>query len=147
MKIVNYSRQAESSGTVVGTTVTIGYDAPWRQVHAMLLQAAEQTGGVRKDPAPRVWQNSLSDFYVEYELIFSLERPEERVQVLSELHTHIQDTFNEQGVQIMSPHFERQPDEKVFVPKSQWFAGPAKAPAKQPLADPSTVFSPARHDG
>ena len=120
-RTVNYSRRAGENGAVVGTTVTIGYDAPWRQVHAMLLQAAEQTAGVRKDPAPRVLQKSLSDFYVEYELVFSLDEPSQRVPILSELHMHIQDAFNEQGVQIMSPHFETQPREKVFVPKSQWF--------------------------
>jgi small-conductance mechanosensitive channel len=120
-RTVNYSRQANNEGAMVGTTVTIGYDAPWRQVHEMLLYAADQTSGVRKEPAPRVWQTALSDFYVEYELVVNLDHPEERVPVLSELHMHIQDAFNEQGVQIMSPHFETQPNEKVFVPKSQWF--------------------------
>jgi small-conductance mechanosensitive channel len=128
---VNYSRQATDEGAVVGTTVTIGYDAPWRQIHEMLLHAADQTTGVRKDPAPRVWQKALSDFYVEYELVFNLDHPEERVAILSELHKHIQDAFNEQGVQIMSPHFEMQPGEKVYVPKSQWFAKSTSASAKK----------------
>ena len=115
-KTINYSRQASDDGLTVGTTVTIGYDAPWRQVHAMLLSAAERTDGVRKDPAPRVWQKALSDFYVEYELLVNLDHPEDRLPILSELHMHIQDAFNEQGVQIMSPHFEGQPNEKVVVP-------------------------------
>ena len=119
-KTVNYSRQASDGGAMVGTTVTIGYDAPWRLVHEMLLHAADQTSGVRKEPAPRVWQIALSDFYVEYELVVNLNHPEDRLPVLSELHMHIQDAFNEQGVQIMSPHFESQPNEKVFVPKDQW---------------------------
>ena len=118
---VNYSRLAAGDGAVVGTTITIGYDAPWRQVHEMLLKAAAETTGVRKDPAPRVWQKALSDFYVEYELVFNLDHPQERTPILSELHKHIQDAFNEQGVQIMSPHFLSQPDDKVYVPKSQWF--------------------------
>ena len=64
-KTINYSRHAGDDGGGVGTTVTIGYDAPWRLVHEMLLHAAEQTTGVRKNPPPRVWQKSLSDFYVE----------------------------------------------------------------------------------
>jgi small-conductance mechanosensitive channel len=101
--------------------VTIGYDAPWRQVHAMLLQAASQTEGVRSDPVPFVLQKALSDFFVEYELIFNVDNPARRGLILSEVHTHIQDAFNEAGVQIMSPHFESQPNEKVFVPRSQWF--------------------------
>jgi len=118
---VNYSRHTKATGVLMKTTVTIGYDAPWRQVHGMLLHAAEQTVGIRKDPAPRVLQKTLSDFYVEYELVFHVDEPSKRVTMLSELHTHIQDQFNEEGVQIMSPHYEGQPSDKVFVPKSQWF--------------------------
>ena len=127
-KTVNYSRHAGDAGAGVGTTITIGYDAPWRQVHAMLLHAADQTAGLRKDPAPRVWQRALSDFYVEYELVVSLDEPEDRVPILSELHMHVQDAFNEQGVQIMSPHFENQPHQKIFVPKSRWFPKPLELP-------------------
>ncbi len=36
----NYSRAVEGRGYVVDTTVTIGYDTPWRQVEAMLIEAA-----------------------------------------------------------------------------------------------------------
>jgi small-conductance mechanosensitive channel len=123
-RIVNYSRQASGPGAVLGTTVTIGYGAPWRLVHAMLLQAAAETDGVRQDPPPRVIQRALSDFHVEYELIFNVDDPAKRLAILSELHTHIQDNFNEEGVQIMTPHYESQPNERVFVPKSQWFPKP-----------------------
>ena len=121
----NYTRLAGDEGTIVAATVTIGYDAPWRQVHAMLLLAAEQTAGVRKNPHPRVMQKALADFYVEYNLVFNLDRPEDHSAVLSELHAQIQDAFNEFGVQIMSPHFETQPRKQVFVPKADWFAAPA----------------------
>jgi small-conductance mechanosensitive channel len=138
---VNYSRHAGDGGAIVSTTVTIGYDAPWRLVHAMLLKAADQTAGVRKDPAPRVWQKSLSDFYVEYDLVVNLDRPEERIPVLSEMHTHIQDAFNEQGVQIMSPHFETQPNNKVFVPKSEWFTKLAEGAAQDNGKEPGESAS------
>ena len=124
--ITNYSRLAEDQGAIVGTTVTIGYDAPWRQVHAMLALAAERTPGVRKAPQPFVLQRSLSDFYPEYHLVVHLDRPETRIRILSDLHANIQDVFNEFGVQIMSPHFEKQPAEKVWVPKEQWHAAPAR---------------------
>lgn len=124
--VTNYSRLAGKDGAVVGTAVTIGYDAPWRQVEAMLKLAASRTPGIRQEPAPRVIQKSLSDFYVEYELLFNIDRPEERPKILSRVRAQIQDAFNEFGVQIMSPHFEEQPGGKVFVPKSEWFASPAK---------------------
>jgi small-conductance mechanosensitive channel len=123
--VTNYSRLAQEQGAVVHTTVTIGYDAPWRQVHALLERAADGTPGVRKDPRPAVLQRSLSDFYVEYQLLAHIEKVEVRLQVLSDLHASIQDAFNEVGVQIMSPHFESQPREKVVVPKALWNPPPA----------------------
>jgi len=134
-KTVNYSRHAADVGARVGTTVTIGYDAPWRLVHAMLLNSARQTPGVRNEPPPLVLQRALQNFYVEYELVFSVDKPEERAPILSELHQNIQDAFNEQGVQIMSPAFESQPDEKVFVPKSKWFPKLDEDPSTRQCAD------------
>jgi len=128
--ITNYSRLSEDQGAMVGTTVTIGYDAPWRQVHAMLALAAERTPGVRRLPKPFVLQRSLSDFYPEYQLVVHLDRPETRIRILSDLHANIQDVFNEFGVQIMSPHFMDQPAEKVWVPKEQWHAAPAREGGK-----------------
>jgi small-conductance mechanosensitive channel len=121
----NYSRLAENDGVMASTTVTIGYDAPWRQVHAMLLRAAEKTPGLKRPPEPFVWQRALSDFYVEYELNVNLEDPEQRLPVLSALCSNIQDEFNEHGVQIMSPHFLANPPEKVWVPKEKWHEPPA----------------------
>ena len=123
---VNYTRQSRSHGAVVATGVTIGYDAPWRQVHAMLEMAAERTQGVLESPGPIVLQKALSDFYVEYTLMTTIERPEKRYYILSDLHGHIQDVFNEYGVQIMSPNFRSQPHKAVVVPKELWYAKPAQ---------------------
>lgn len=125
--IKNYTSGADQ-GAMVSTTVTIGYDTPWRQVEAMLVNAAERTQGVRKLPKPFVAQKSLQDFYVEYELFVQLDRPLQRVLILSELHGHIQDEFNTHGVQIMSPHFALQPRSNVVVAKENWFAEPAGKP-------------------
>ena len=115
--IKNYSRLSERSGTLFSAHVSIGYDAPWRQVHALLLSAAARTPRLRQEPKPYVLQRALNDFYVEYELLAHLDRPLERIQVLSHLHENIQDAFNEAGVQIMSPHFLTQPDRPVVAPR------------------------------
>jgi len=123
---VNSSRLVEGKGLVVHTTVTIGYNTPWRQVHAMLLRAAESTPGLRSAPKPFVSQSALSDFYIEYRLCVQVDRPEIRRITLTALHANIQDVFNEFGVQIMSPHYENDPLEKVWVPKEQWFEAPAE---------------------
>lgn len=124
--VQNYSRLAADRGVILHTEVTIGYDAPWRQVHALLLEAARRTSGLRPDPPPYVRQRSLSDFYVAYELNAYCDLPHRRRAVLSELHAHIQDAFNEHGVQIMSPHYEEDKRDPVVVPKEKWFAPPAR---------------------
>ena len=78
----DYSRYGDTDGVFTPTSVTIGYDAPWRQVQAMLLQAAERTSGLRREPAPVVLQASLEDFYVKYMLFVCLERQDQRPFVL-----------------------------------------------------------------
>lgn len=93
------------TGVRFAVTVTIGYDAPWRQVRDLLLAAADATPGVRKDPAPNVRQAGLDDFYVRYEVLFTPDDPAERIPLLGRLHENVQDRFHEAGVQIMSPHY------------------------------------------
>lgn len=127
--IRNYSKLSGQQGTLLSTRVTIGYDTPWRQVQAMLANAALATPGVRTQPEPFVYQRALSDFYVEYELFAHIDKPLERVAILSALHAAIQDEFNRHGVQIMSPHFYEQPEQAVLVPPSRWHAAPARPPA------------------
>ncbi len=122
----NYSREEETGGALLTTTVTIGYNAPWRQVHAMLIEAAHRTEGLLKEPPPLVLQRSLSDYYVEYMLGTRIAEPQTRIAVLDVLHRNIQDVFNEYGVQIMSPHYMADPAEKVWVPKEKWYESPAK---------------------
>ena len=135
----NYSRLAGDHGMVVTVSVTIGYDVPWRQVHALLLLGASRTPGIRKEPPPRVLQRELSDFYVQYHLLAHLEEGKSRAAVLSELHAQIQDAFNEHGTQIMSPHFESQPTKPVLVPKSAWYVPPASPPPSAVAAEPGAI--------
>jgi small-conductance mechanosensitive channel len=123
----NYSKFAESDGVYVPTSVTIGYDTPWRQVDALLLMAADRTSGVRREPKPVVFQTALQDFYVQYTLLVSLERPDRRGPILNTLHANIQDAFNEYGVQIMSPNYEADPEAPKLVPKDRWFDAPGRA--------------------
>jgi small-conductance mechanosensitive channel len=135
----NYSRLAADHGMVVTASVTIGYDAPWRQVHELLLLGASRTAGIRNEPPPRVLQRELSDFYVQYQLLAHLEEGASRSAVLSELHAQIQDAFNEYGVQIMSPHFEAQPKKPVLVPKSAWYVPPSSPPPSDADGEPATI--------
>jgi small-conductance mechanosensitive channel len=128
----NYSRlAAEGTGVILYTSVTIGYDTPWRQVHALLVMAADRTPGLRREPRPFVRQTALSDFYVEYQLNAHIERPEERLNVLAALHENIQDCFNEYGVQITSPHYESDPLKPKVVARDTWAPPPADGPRRE----------------
>ena len=122
----DYSRFAETRETFTPTSVTIGYDTPWRQIHALLLMAAERTPGVRVQPKPYVWQEALQDFYVKYTLFVCLDAQDQRYFTLNVLHAHIQDLFNEYGVQIMSPNYLADPAAPKVVPKKDWYASPAR---------------------
>lgn len=125
--VTNYSRDAAPGACWLTASVTIGYDAPWRQVEAMLLEAGKATEGILSEPEPRVFQRRLDDFYVAYDLLVEVDL-ETRAAVLSRLHGKIQDLFNEHGVQILSPHFLTQPVAPVVVPRSKWHAAPAASP-------------------
>ncbi len=124
-RIVNLSATLKGEGVNMTTSVTIGYDTPWRQVEAMLELAASRTSGINRDIPPLVRQLALQDWYVAYELQVRLKAGESLAGVRSTLHGHIQDVFNEFGVQIMSPNFISQPEQPVLVTKSNWFAPPA----------------------
>ncbi|MGE8420715.1 mechanosensitive ion channel family protein [Pseudomonas sp.] len=129
----NYSRVVQGAGYVVDTVVTIGYDTPWRQVEAMLLEAAQRTAGILQTPSPQVFQTALSDFYPEYRLVAQAvpSEPRPRAELLTLLHANIQDVFNEYGVQIMSPHYLGDPEQEKRVPKERWFTAPAQAPKEK----------------
>lgn len=131
-KITNLSSQNPGGGVNLTTSVTIGYDTPWRQVHAMLELAAKRTKGIEQNTPPLVRQLNLMDWYIAYELQVQLRPGESLAGVKSELHSHIQDVFNEFNVQIMSPNFVNQPENAVMVTRDNWFTAPAIQPDKAP---------------
>ena len=117
--VINYSARARDKGLILHTAVTIGYDAPWRKVHGLLLSAAARTSGLLREPAPFVLQQSLDDFYVAYEVNAYTDNAQGMVSIYSELHENIQEAFNEGGVEILSPHYTQIRDgNKVTIPES-----------------------------
>lgn len=108
--ILNYTSEAANRGLILHTSVTIGYNADWRQVHQLLIDAALATDQVQADPPPFVLQTALNDFFVTYELNATTRAPRKMAQVYSDLHRNIQDRFNAAGVEIMSPHYRAMRD-------------------------------------
>lgn len=102
---VNFSQSAREYGLIIHSEVSIGYDVPWRVVNKLLIEAALNTPGVVDDPRPFVLSTSLSDWYPVYQVNAYIKNADDLAQIYSDLHQNIQDRFNEEGVEIMSPHY------------------------------------------
>jgi len=126
--VINYSQLLKTQGLLLHTTVSIGYDVPWRQVEAMLIEAARSTQGLNQQPQPFVLQTSLSDFAADYEVNAYCSDVSNLQKVYSDLHANIQDVFNEYGVQIMSPAYIADPESAKVVPPERWHTEPASPP-------------------
>jgi small-conductance mechanosensitive channel len=105
--IINYSlaEREIQRPVALATTVTIGYDVPWRQVHDLMLGAAASVAGISEEPAPRVLQTSLNDFHISYELDACVRDVGRYRETLSELLAAIQDQFAAADVEILSPGY------------------------------------------
>lgn len=135
--VTNLTRSAEESGLLLTATVGIGYETPWRQVEAMLKEAATRTKGLQEKPTPFVLERTLGDFAVTYELNVAIDSPAHRFYRSAELHRNVLDVFNEYGVAIMTPAYMADPAEPKLVPQEQWYAPPARHPQDNGKPTPS----------
>ncbi|OZC03517.1 mechanosensitive ion channel family protein [Rubricoccus marinus] len=144
--IVNYSRMSrEGEGVILHTSITIGYDVPWPQVHDLLLGAARGTDGLLSDPAPFVLQTSLGDFSVAYELNAYTHEVTRMARLYSEMHRRIQDAFAEAGVEILSPTYHARRDAPSTVPDAALLRagmGPTEASGDGAPTRPAAPGSP-----
>jgi small-conductance mechanosensitive channel len=127
----NYSTntRAPESGLIMHTTVTIGYDVPWKDMHQALISAALRTDLILKHPEPFVLQTSLDDFYVSYQVNAYTREANQMVNIYSQLHENIQDCCNEAGIEIMSPHYRNQRDGNMTTIPANYLDKDYKAPA------------------
>jgi small-conductance mechanosensitive channel len=126
--VINYSARARQGGIILHTTVGIGYETPWRQVEAMLIEAANRTEGLLREPPPFVLHTALGDFCVTYEINVYCDQPQKIQLLYTALHRNILDVFNEYGVQIMTPNYEADAEEPKVVPPEKWYLAPAVQP-------------------
>lgn len=103
--MINYTTFSKNPGLVLNTSVTIGYDVPWRKIHELLIGAARDIDKVLRDPQPFVLQTALNDFSVAYELNVYTAEPGYMASIYSALHANIQDKFNHAGIEILSPRY------------------------------------------
>ncbi|WP_254968008.1 mechanosensitive ion channel family protein [Cyanobium sp. CH-040] len=105
--VVNYSfsRREIQQPVALATTITIGYDVPWRQVHELMLGAARSVAGITDEIEPFVLQTSLNDFHISYELNAFVRDAGTYRQTLSEVLAALQDQFARANVEILSPGY------------------------------------------
>jgi len=106
--VTNYSAPTEyGHPLLIYSSVTIGYDVPWRRVHELLIQAATGLEFALKEPVPFVLQRALDDSYVEYQVNVAIDaaRSAELPALYAKLHAAIQDSFAGGDVEIMSPRY------------------------------------------
>jgi small-conductance mechanosensitive channel len=115
-QVINYSSLARTRGLILHTEVGIGYETSWRQVEAMLLEAAARTHGIASDPSPFILEKELGAFAVVYELNAYCSDAQSIHTLYAELHRNTLDVFNEHGVQIMTPAYECDPAEPKVAP-------------------------------
>ncbi len=122
--ISNFSTSREDgriAPLIVHTTVTLGYDVPWRKVHQVLMRAARNTKGLRAHPAPFILQTSLDDYYVSYELNAYTDQVKQLPRIYSRLHENIQDECNHTDIEILSPHYRAVRDgSEITIPVDDW---------------------------
>ena len=124
-EVINYSSLAKTDGLILHTTVGIGYETPWRQVEAMLLEAVTRTPGLLSEPKPFVLERELRSFDVEYEINAYCDNAQAIEHLYTALHRNILDVFNEYGVQIMTPAYVADPEQEKVVARDRWYAAPA----------------------
>jgi small-conductance mechanosensitive channel len=126
---INYSSEAVDKGLILHTTVTIGYDVPWKEMHKALIDAALKTDMLLKEPQPFVLQTSLDDFYVSYQVNAYTKEPNKQAIIYSELHQNIQDCCNEAGIEILSPHYRAMRDGNMTTIPADYLPNDYKAPS------------------
>ena len=115
-------------GLIIHTTITIGYDVPWKNVHQALIDAADRTKLLFKDPKPFVLQTSLDDFYVSYQINAYTKDANKQSTIYSDLHQNIQDCCNELGIEILSPHYRSARDGNSVTIPANYLSKDYKAP-------------------
>jgi len=134
LKLVsNPLKTIRTSGTIVSTSVSLGYDVHWKKIEKNLLLAAEQTGL----ESPFVQVLELGDFSVTYKVGGLLKEIETLISVRSELKKEVLDALHGDDIEIVSPTFMNQrvfKDGKVFFPAKETEKTEAveKIPEKKP---------------
>jgi small-conductance mechanosensitive channel len=99
----NFSASARNYGLILHSDVSIGYSVPWQKAHACLIRAGKETVGVSRDKEPFVLDLGLEDYYNTYQINVYISDANMMQEVLTNLHSRIQDIFLEEGIDAELP--------------------------------------------
>jgi small-conductance mechanosensitive channel len=103
------------SGTIISTTVSLGYDLNRLKIETSLLEAAKNAGLTE----PFVYVTNLGDASVTYKINGLLTDISKYFTVTSKLNANVMDHLHKGGIEIVSPSFmnQRQVNDFKFIPK------------------------------
>jgi small conductance mechanosensitive channel len=113
-----------SSGTMISTTLSLGYDVHHARVEALLVRAAEEAG--LEEPFVQILE--LGDYSITYRISGLLTEVKKLITARSDLSRKVLDVLHDNDVEIVSPAFMNQrrlPDGARILPTP---AAPAVPP-------------------
>lgn len=116
---INYSALADTKGLILSTTVTFGYEVPWRKVEEILIEAISRCELILPSPKPFVLQMSLDDFYITYTINGYTIEANKQAGIYSQIRGHIQDVCREHDIELLSPYYQanRDGNERTVPPE------------------------------
>lgn len=119
LKLVSNSlKTIRTSGTVISTCVSLGYDVPRQKIEKNLLLAAEKAGL----ETPFVHILELGDFSVTYKVGGLLKNVENLITARSDFKKAVLDSLHEDRIEIVSPTFMNQrvlKEGAIFIPPEE----------------------------
>lgn len=111
----NPLRIMRESGTIVSTTVSLGYDLNRSQIETILLGAAKDCGLTE----PFIYITKLGDFSVTYKISGLLTEINKVITMTYKLNAKVMDHLHREGIEIVSPGFmnQRQVNDIDFIPE------------------------------
>ncbi len=100
-KIINYNLPEAKIKAKV--TIGVSYDSDIDKVKNTLLEIAQNTEDVAKDPAPSVYFSEIGEYSLKFLLITWAENPDKQFDVKTRMNEAIIKRFREEGISIPYP--------------------------------------------
>jgi small-conductance mechanosensitive channel len=111
-KIINYSR---SGSFGIDVDVSIGYEVPNTLVKKLLLEACRETKDIDDEPRPIVLVDNLGDYAIRYKLRGFTTNAKAIIRIRSNLNANVHNQFYRHGIEIVSPWYLVQRQEKKLT--------------------------------